>query len=386
MQKQLAMIMILLITVFIGFGIIIPILPEMVSTFHMAVMLAVYSAASFFMSPIWGTLSDRYGRRPIIMIGILGFSVSFFLFGYGAESMFIMYVSRILGGFFSGAVTACAIAYVADVTTEEKRTRGMALVGVSIGLGFIFGPAVGGLLYNFGQTIPFYASSMLAFITFIFVAFNLTESLPVDKRTMKGAQKVSRWKAFDGSMKYLYTLGFFVSFTLAGLEATLQYFQMIKISVTPQEMGIMFLVSGIVGALVQGGIVRRYVKKGREARTMQIGLILSSLGFFCILLSNSFWTATLYLCIFAVGNALIRPCAISLITQRTKVGQGIASGLSSSMDSLGRIFGPLLGAAVFYIHISLPFIVGGILCLAALGLLYRFMQLDRVSKTSDIKA
>lgn len=379
MQKQMAMIMVLLITVFIGFGIIIPIMPEMVSPFHLGMMLAVYSAATFFMSPVWGALSDRIGRRPIIMIGILGFSISFFIFGIGSEHLWIMYLSRILGGFFSGAVTSCAVAYVADITTEEKRTRGMGLVGMSIGLGFIFGPAVGGLLSYYGNEVPFFASSILAFLTFIFVSLFLKESLTEDKRTVRGGERTSRWKAFSGAMKYLYVLGFFVSFTLAGLEATLQYFLIIQLDVESMkmEMGILFLVSGIVGAVVQGGVVRRYIKKGGEYRAIQIGLLLSALGFFLILFSNQLWTAALYLSVFAAGNALIRPCVLSLITQKTTVGQGIATGLSSSMDSLGRISGPLLGAAVFYLHISLPFLIGGILCLAALFLLHRFMNLDK---------
>lgn len=386
MQKQMAMIMVLLITVFIGFGIIIPIMPEMVSPFHLGMMLAVYSAATFFMSPVWGALSDRIGRRPIIMIGILGFSISFFIFGIGSEHLWIMYLSRVLGGFFSGAVTSCAVAYVADITTEEKRTKGMGLVGMSIGLGFIFGPAVGGLLSYYGNEVPFFASSILAFLTFIFVTLYLEESLPEEKRTIKGAVRTSRWKAFSGAIKYLYVLGFFVSFTLAGLEATLQYFLIIEIAVTKMQMGILFLVSGIVGAAVQGGVVRRYIKKGGEYRAIQIGLLLSSLGFFLILFSNQLWTAALYLSVFAAGNALIRPCVLSLITQKTTVGQGIATGLSSSMDSLGRISGPLLGAAVFYLHISLPFLIGGILCLAALFLLYRFMNLDKQQAKDAVKA
>lgn len=377
MFKQMAMIMVLLITVFVGFGIIIPIMPELVSTFHLAVMLAVYSAGSFFMSPVWGAVSDRIGRKPIIMIGIIGFAVSFFLFGMATENLVLMYISRILGGLFSGAVMSCAVAYVADVTTEENRTKGMGLVGMSIGLGFIFGPAVGGLLSVFGYQVPFFASAGLALLTFIFVMKFLEESLQPEQRSKVGQVKMSRWKAFRGPLKYLYSLSFFVSFTLAALEATLQYFQMDRIGITPQGMGVMFLVSGIVGAAIQGGVVRRMVKQGDEPKVIQIGLVLSAAGFFLILLSSSLWTATIYMCVFAAGNALVRPCVISLITQKTTVGQGITTGLNSSMDSLGRILGPLMGAAVFYIHITLPYIIGGILCIAALGLVYRFLYLDK---------
>lgn len=387
MNKQIGIIMLLLMTIFVGFGIIIPVLPEVVkgagAEYHNALLLSVYSAASFLMSPIWGGLSDRIGRRPIILIGLLGFSVSFLIFGFADGNLWIMYVSRILGGLFSGAATACAVAYVADITTAENRTKGMGMVGMSIGLGFIFGPAIGGILSRWGTYLPFFVASGLALASFLFAFAILKESLSVDKRTSVKEKAPSRWTAFDGASKYLYVLSFFVSFTLAGLEATLQYYQMDKIGATPFDIGMMFLASGIVGALIQGGVVRRLVKQGAEQRVIGIGLLLSAAGFFLLLYSSSVVTAAIYLSVFGAGNALIRPCVTSLITQRTKVGQGVATGLSSSMDSLGRIAGPLLGGAVFAIAHSLPFIIGGVLCLAAILLLQRFVLVDRQTRAQQ---
>ncbi|MFC5453185.1 MFS transporter [Paenibacillus aestuarii] len=381
MNKQIGIIMLLLMTIFIGFGIIIPVLPEVVkgagAEYHNALLLSVYSAASFLMSPVWGGISDRIGRRPIILIGLIGFCISFFIFGLANGHLWVMYVSRAFGGLFSGAATACAVAYVADITTADNRTKGMGMVGMSIGLGFIFGPALGGILSRWGTELPFFAAAALALAAFVFAAAILKESLPVEGRSLQRESKPSRWTAFAGASKYLYVLSFFVSFTLAGLEATLQYFQMAKIGATPFDIGMMFLASGIVGALIQGGVVRRLVKNGSEPRVIAIGLLLSAAGFFLLLYSTNVATAALYLSIFGAGNALIRPCVTSLITQRTKVGQGVATGLSSSMDSLGRIAGPLLGGAVFTIAHSLPFIIGGVLCLAAILLLLRFMLLDR---------
>ncbi|KQX64643.1 MULTISPECIES: MFS transporter [unclassified Paenibacillus] len=387
MNKQIGIIMLLLMTIFVGFGIIIPVLPEVVkgagAEYHNALLLSVYSAASFLMSPIWGGLSDRIGRRPIILIGLLGFSVSFLIFGFADGNLWIMYVSRILGGLFSGAATACAVAYVADITTAENRTKGMGMVGMSIGLGFIFGPAIGGILSRWGTYLPFFVASGLALASFVFAFAILKESLSVDKRTSVKEKAPSRWTAFAGASKYLYVLSFFVSFTLAGLEATLQYYQMDKIGATPFDIGMMFLASGIVGALIQGGVVRRLVKQGAEQRVIGIGLLLSAAGFFLLLYSSSVATAAIYLSVFGAGNALIRPCVTSLITQRTKVGQGVATGLSSSMDSLGRIAGPLLGGAVFAIAHSLPFIIGGVLCLAAILLLQRFVLVDRQTRAQQ---
>jgi len=386
MKKQLAIIAVLLMTIFVGFGIIIPVLPDAItgsgaSSFHLGMLLSVYSLASFLMSPVWGSLSDRIGRRPLIMIGALGFSLSFFLFGIAGDNLVLMYVSRILGGLFSGAATACAVAYVADITTEENRTKGMGLVGMSIGLGFIFGPAFGGILSQWGYRVPFFTSSIIALGTFAFAFLMLPESLSEEKRRKPQEAKPSRWSAFVGSVKYLYVLSFFVSFTLAGLEATLLLFEKDKIGATSLQLGIMFAVSGVVGALIQGGVVRRFIKRGDETRVIGLGLVLSAVGFVLILFSSSMVTASIYLSVFAAGNALIRPCVTSLITQKTKVGQGVASGLSSSMDSLGRITGPLLGAGIYQYSQQLPFYIGAVLSLAALYLLNRFIAADKETRS-----
>lgn len=138
-----------------------------------------------------------------------------------------------------------------------------------------------------------------------------------------------------------------------------------------------------MGALVQGGVVRRLIKKGEEPKYIAIGLIISALGFFLLLAAHSLWWATMSLAIFGIGNSLIRPCVTSLITQKTTVGQGVASGLSSSMDSLGRIAGPLLGSFLFTIEMGLPYLFGGILCIAALLLLLRFRQLDKHNSVGE---
>lgn len=377
MKKQLGIVMALVMITFIGFGIIIPVLPEVVdSHFHLNMMLVVYSGVAFLMSPLWGKWSDRFGRKPIIMVGTLGFSLSFLLLAVSDAHLTVMYASRVLGGAFSGAVAAVAVAYIADITTDETRTKGMGLIGMSIGLGFIIGPGVGALLSHVDLYFPFYASAVMALLAFVIVALKLPESLSAEERLAR-VEGGSRWKAFQGKLKYLYVLGFFVSFSLAGLEGTLQFYNKDKFGATPADVGIMFLISGIVGALIQGGVVRRYIKKGDEPKFMVIGLLLSALGFLLLIFTQDFWTGALYLTVFSAGNSLIRPCVTSLITQRTTVSQGLASGLSSSMDSLGRIGGPLLGAFLYGFAKELPYAVGVVLSIAAVGLLARFVTLDR---------
>ncbi|MDF2835070.1 MAG: tetracycline resistance efflux pump [Paenibacillus sp.] len=382
-DKRLLIVMAILMITFIGFGIIIPVMPEIIQAadpegaeLHTGWMLALYSAVSFLLSPIWGNWSDRIGRRPIILIGLVGFAASFLLFGLASGNLALMYASRAIGGLFSGAVASVIVAYVADITPPEHRTKGMGLVGMSIGLGFTIGPGFGGLLSVVSLETPFFAAAALALVTFVLALLKLNESLSPEQRSKPAEKRASRWTAFQGPLKHLYVLAFFVTFTLAGMEATLQFFGMSRFDVTPLEVGLLFFVCGIVGALVQGGVVRRRIKKGEEPKYIVIGLLISAAGFFLLLFAHSLAWAILSLAVFGVGNALIRPCVTSLITQKTKVGQGVASGLSSSMDSLGRIAGPLLGALLFTMSEGLPYLIGGILCVAALVFVFRFRRLD----------
>lgn len=366
---------------FVGFGIIIPVMPEIIlatatsnAELHNGAILAIYSLVSFLLSPVWGGLSDRVGRKKIIIIGLIGFSISFLLFGLAANHLLFMYIARALGGLFSGAVTSVIVAYVADITTPENRTKGMAYVGISIGFGFMIGPAVGGMLSVVSLTTPFYVASVLSIITAVFAIRILKDT---DMKVDPNAPKVSRWTAFQGTSKYLYVLAFFVTFTLAFLEATLQLFGIERFAVTPTQVGTMFLFSGLIGALIQGGVIRRMVKPGQEPKFIVVGLIISAIGFIMLLNAHSFLWATISVTIFGCGNALARPCITSLITLKTKVSTGVASGLSNSMDSLGRIAGPVIGTLLFTFSITLPYLVAAILSILALLLIYGFRIADK---------
>ncbi|MCF8564053.1 MFS transporter [Alicyclobacillus tolerans] len=379
MAKRLSVILLMLLTVFIGFGLIIPVLPLMVKQvgarpFNLGLMLSVYSLVAFFLSPVWGRLSDRIGRKPVLIVGLFGYAISFLVFGLASNVLWLMYVSRLIGGGFSGAVTATAMAYIADVTGIEDRTKGMALAGMSIGVGFILGPAVGGLLSVYGVATPFFVSAALATVNALWGILALPESLAPEVRHAKGKTQGSRWAAFAGPLKYMYLVDFVAQFSIAALEGSFQYFEMAKIGATAQEIGWMFAISGIVGALVQGGIVRRYVKHGREIPTIYLGLALSGIGLFSILLSVNFWTAAVFMTLFGATNTVIKPTLTSVITKETNVGQGLANGLLSSMDSLARIIGPILATLLYEVQMNLPFVVAGIVALAAMGLVFAYRQ------------
>ncbi|MCL6593390.1 MAG: MFS transporter [Alicyclobacillus sp.] len=377
MFKRLSVILGMLVTVFVGFGLIIPVLPLMVQgagagPFHLGLMLALYSAVAFFASPWWGRVSDRIGRKPVLVTGLLGFALSFAVFGLAQNMLWLMYIARIIGGGFSGAVTATAMAYVADVTGVEDRTRGMAFAGMAIGMGFILGPALGGLLSTFGVAVPFFVAAGLALLNALWGGVALRESLDPARRHTPDGPRPSRWAAFAGPLKYMYLVDFVAQFTIAALEGVFQYFEMDQIHASSQEIGWMFFISGIVGAMIQGGFVQRYVKHGRELPTLYAGLLVSAAGLLLILASRNFWTAALFMTIFGAGNTVLKPTLTSIVTKETRVGQGLASGLLSSMDSLARIIGPPLATLLFQVHRVLPFVITALVALAAVGLVYGY--------------
>src|SRR3954471_14322966 len=167
-----------------GFGIIIPVLPFYAeeigaSPTQLGLLMAVYSLTQLIFAPMWGRVSDRIGRKPVIMIGILGLAISFFLTGFSTE-LWMIFVARILGGILSSANMPTAMAYVADITTPENRSKGMGIIGAATGLGFVFGPAIGGIFSKVSLSTPFYVSGTLALVTFFVVWFILKESLTVE--------------------------------------------------------------------------------------------------------------------------------------------------------------------------------------------------------------
>lgn len=386
MFQRLRVILLMLVTVFIGFGLIIPVVPLMVTNvggqaIQLGLLLAVYSAVSFFMSPYWGRLSDRVGRRPILIIGLFGYALSFLVFGFASHLLWLMYLSRIIGGGFSGAVTSTAMAYIADVTDVENRTKGMAFAGMSIGFGFIIGPAVGGLLGGVNTSLPFFVAAGLAILNALWGLFALDESLSPQVRQARhehsSEQKLSRWAAFQGSLKYMYLVDFVSQFTISALEGCLQLFEMWKIHATAEQIGWMFFISGVVGALIQGGIVRRYVTHGREVPTLYIGLFISAVGLVLLIFSKNFATAAIYMTVFGAGNTVLKPTLTSLVTKETKVGQGLANGLLSSMDSLARMVGPVLATLVYEVHVNLPFLLAAAVAILAMGLVASYQVSKR---------
>ena len=373
--------------VMVGFGIIIPVMPfyaeELGATpTQLGLLMAVYSFMQLLFAPMWGRISDKIGRKPVIMIGIFGLAISFFLMGW-ATDLWLLFVARIVGGFLSSANMPTVMAYVADITSEEDRGKGMGIIGASVGLGFIFGPAIGGIFSEMSLHIPFYIAGISSLITFLLVTFVLKESLTPEQRNIQSTKRAPLFSAFKGSVSILFLLQLFVSLSLAGLEATFAYFAYEKASLGTVQLGYIFMIMGLAGAFVQGGLVGRLTKKYGEGTVIQLGIFISAIGFTLILTIDSFTTAAIYLTVFGIGNGFIRPSVSSLLTKKAKIGHGSTTGLLSSFDSLGRIIGPPLGGYLFTLSIGLPYISGIILSIVAL-ILYRVYVIQTKKNASAI--
>lgn len=385
-KKALPLLFAVMFLVMVGFGIIIPVIPFYAeelgaSPTELGLLMAVYSLMQLLFAPMWGRVSDKIGRKPVIMIGIFGLGLSFFMMALSTE-LWMLFAARIIGGFLSSANMPTVMAYVADITSEEDRGKGMGIIGAAVGLGFIFGPAIGGIFSRESLNLPFYAAGTSSFITFFLVMLVLKESLSPEQRSQGTSKRPGLMTALRGNTGILFILQLFVSLSLAGLEATFAYFAAEKAGLGTVELGYIFMIMGFGGALVQGGLVGRMTKKYGEGAVIQLGIVVSAIGFGLILLVDSFTTAAIFLTIFGIGNGFIRPSVSSLLTKTSQTGHGSTTGLLSSFDSLGRIIGPPLGGWLFTISIGAPYLTG--ILLSGLAFIMYRVYSARVNRTRSI--
>ena len=346
---------IIFITVFIdllGFGIIIPLLPFYAesygaSAFTIGLLGTSFSLMQFVFSPIWGRWSDRIGRKPIILLGLMGSCLSYLALAL-ATSLPLIFFARIIGG-IAGANIPTAQAYIADVTTPENRARGMAMVGAAFGLGFIFGPAIGGLLSRIGPEAPMWFASALCLGNFIAAWFLLPES-----RTASTATKtLGRMEAFKHALTkpvlvLLLALFFIVTAAFSGFEATFALFSEARFGFTAASIGFLFAFIGVVLAVVQGVLVHRVVKRVGEARLIPAAILCIALGLGLVPFAQSVPTLLVALGVLAVGMGFNGPSLTSMVSRLSDPDdQGGILGLASSLGSLGRVFGPAWGGYLY---------------------------------------
>ena len=371
----------------LGFGIIIPNLAYYAkdtgaTTTEIAILMSIYSGMQLLFAPIWGRLSDTHGRKPAILLGLLGNAVALVGFGLAKDYVWLL-MARSAAGIASAAVLPSVMAYVADITTSEERGRGMGLMGAAMGLGFILGPAIGGIMGS--HDLPFFVAGGLSILNFLFALMLLPESLQKDIADETGGdphewispREIFRGTTLKSPLTPLFLVAFFSTFSFAGLEMTFPLFIEDRWNYGEREMGWMFMFMGAIVVPLQGGLLGKLINKFGERRIILTGLLLNALGIVLLIAAYSFASLTLYLTIAGIGNQLIRPTNTSWISKQTQIGQGAAIGIMDAFLSLGRILGPLLGGRL-YEKEAYPYVVlAGILIIATLCL---YIPLRRIKE------
>lgn len=379
MNKQIKLLMAIQFFIYFGFSIVIPVIPALVhsmnlNAFHMGLLLASYSIFSFLAAPFWGHLSDKIGRKKILFIGLIGFTLSFFLFGLFIDNLTMLYTARIIGGIFSGACFSTTTSMVSDMTSEEERNKYMGLMGMMIGLGFIFGPAVGGLLSGISYQVPYFVTSGILVLIAVLSMLTLQETYHGNsaKETDLGTSKM-----MTPQIILILISTFIVMFTMSGMESTFQLFEIEKINITTTQMGLLFMIGGLINAGLQGGYLRK-VKDGKEKPVIITGQILTVIAFILLPFSMNLWYAGLCLVLLMAGNALVRTLLTSQLTKEgNRNNMGKLTSISYSMDSLGRILGPLTFTGILSNQIDAPFYFGAIMSVIGTIVLMMYFKKGR---------
>lgn len=367
----------------LGLGVLIPVLPYYAQqyrtdAFTVGLLSAAFSMAQFAASPFLGALSDRVGRRPVILFNILGSSLAYFLFGW-ANTLWLLMLARVLEGATGGSIST-AQAYIADVTPPEDRMKRFGLIGAVFGLGFIIGPAFGGFLSHYGLAMPAYAAGTLCLLAAIFGYFMLPESLPLELRETKPLSfadanpfvKVAQALSRDSIRAILLAI-FVVNVAFGGLQSNFALFTLKRFGMGPQDNAWIFVYIGCLGIFMQGVVVRRMPKTLNAVKTCIAGLTAMSIGFYGISIAQQRWHLYPAIAVMAFGNGIAGPMLTGLISRRVgEREQGTVLGSSQAILSSTRIVGPLFAGFVFdALGTGAPYWTGAILAVAGAAIVAR---------------
>jgi len=369
-RRNLFILVFALLVVMLGFGMVIPVFPFIIdklgaSGSALGVLVATAALTEFLFGPIWGSISDRVGRKPILMIGMFGYALSMFAFGV-ATKLWMLLLFRALSGVLSSATMTTTMAYIGDSTSEKSRGGGMGILGAVAGAGTVIGPGVGGLLAGGSLTTPFFVSALMALLSLLLIALLLPESLPVEARATQGQKiKLIRfnelWGALTGPIGLLLLVAFLATFGTSNFESVFGLYMLRKLNYGPEQVGGILTLVGAI-ALVGRGLLTGFVTEHwGEPTVIKTSLIVGAVGFILLLLANTYATVLLTTGIFTCSITFLRPSIHSLTSKRTNAGQGASMGLSNSFVSLGRVAGPIIAGIIFDINPNFPYLAGALI-------------------------
>jgi len=393
-KTALATVFLVVMIDLLGFGIVLPLLPFYAQEFSasavtIGLLYSVYSFMQLIFSPIWGSLSDRIGRRPIMLLSTFGAVLAYIVFGL-AESLSVLFFSRIIAGMMGGNIST-AQAYIADVTDKENRAKGMGLIGAAFGIGFVVGPASATLLIHssfhdfvagigfaeFAEwmrvnkfALPGFFAAFLSFCSFLMVLLKLPETVDTSREQSPGLSRPSVftprfWRQLSEQKSttargFLIPLivGFFLlSFGESSLYSAFPLFAEQELNLTAEQVGIQFFYIGIVAVVIQGFLIKPLTNRFPEEKIFFTGNLLMIIGLACIPAASSTLQLALSLCLMAVGKSLNTPTITSLISQEADEEHvGAVMGTAQGMSGLGRMIGPTWGGALFAVYFGLPFV------------------------------
>ena len=376
---------IIFVTVFVdllGFGIVLPLLPYYAREFHASAvaaggLIAIYSAMQFVCAPLWGRWSDRIGRRPVILVSLAGSTFSYLLFAL-ADGIGLLFVSRILAG-IAGANIPVAQAFIADTTTETERARGMGLIGAAFGLGFVFGPAIGGLLAHYGHHAPGWAATIICGLNLLAALVRLPESLaPELRHQTPAAHPLRQLRAAAQRPQLARPLFIFaaVVFSFSTMETTLSLLCAASFHLSASQIYWLFGYMGVMTSVMQGGLIGRLTQRSAETTLVGVGAVLLAAGLGATPFTPPWWPLLLALGAVSFGQGICSPVLSSLISKSGGSHErGGVLGVSQSLGSLARILGPMWGGVLFeYVGSAGPYVSTAALMVAAAIVAYALPQ------------
>lgn len=337
-----------------GFGMVFPLLPFYAQSFgatptQIGLLAASFSLGQFLTAPIIGRISDRFGRKPVLSVALLGISLSFFIFGL-ARSLPWLFFSRVMHGVFSSGVFPIASAYIGDVTTREERVKFMGRLTATFSLGFIVGPTFSGILSGYSQTLPFFVASGVALFNSFFILLFLKESLTQKAEKLVIKRGLVNIRAIVSSLRGEFGIFFFLlfswAFAISNFQVALPLFSEEKFAFGEAQIAFVFAFIGIIGALIQFLILPKAVELTGEHSIVAVGALIMALGQFLISTASSVPLLVLFISTSTLGGSLLRPTINALLSKEATEGQGTTLGLAFSFESLGRIGGPLIAGVL----------------------------------------
>ncbi|MDF2065671.1 MFS transporter [Bacillus sp. Cr_A10] len=360
-----------------GIGLVIPVMPQYLETFGVAgqalgFIIASFALGQFLFSPLAGDLSDSLGRKKLIIVGLVIFSASQLWFGMATHE-WMLYCARFVSGIGGAFLIPATMAFVADITSLEERGKGMGLLGASMSLGFMIGPAIGGFLANVSLTFPFYMAALAAILSAIvsfFILPDIKNAVSANPPEEKKRQDI--FVQMKNSVKTPYFMMliiiFVFSFGIANFQTTFSLYVDHKYNYTPQDIAVVLTVGGFIGVIVQTVVVDKLFKRFGEINVILINLVVAASALLLFFLVDAFWLVLTVASIFSTATTLIRPAVNTVVSKLAGHEQGFAAGMNNAYMSLGNMIGPALAGIFFDININFPFVIGSVILLFSWGL------------------